>query len=126
MPTPPPNKQLLLIGASRGLGFALAEEYLERGWHVVATERSRTTSKLPTSRMSWTRRPEKRVFNIWITWVERFRGECEHAHRRRRGALHLSRSPRPDRSGHIGPERVACSGQQLGGRRLPQELARFP
>ena len=46
MPTPPPNKQLLLIGASRGLGFALAEEYLERGWHVVATERSRTTSKL--------------------------------------------------------------------------------
>jgi len=46
MPTLPPNKQLLLIGASRGLGFALAEEYLKRGWHVVATERSRTTSKL--------------------------------------------------------------------------------
>ena len=40
------TKQLLLIGASRGLGFALAEEYLKRGWHVVATERSRTTSKL--------------------------------------------------------------------------------
>ena len=46
MPTLPSNKQLLLIGASRGLGFALAEEYLKRGWHVVATERSRTTSKL--------------------------------------------------------------------------------
>jgi len=46
MPTPPPHKQLLLIGASRGLGFALAEEYLKRGWHVVATERSRTTSRL--------------------------------------------------------------------------------
>jgi len=46
MPTPSSNKQLLLIGASRGLGFALAEEYLKRGWHVVATERSRTTSKL--------------------------------------------------------------------------------
>jgi NAD(P)-dependent dehydrogenase (short-subunit alcohol dehydrogenase family) len=46
MPTLPPNKQLLLIGASRGLGFALAEEYLKRGWHVVATERSRTTSQL--------------------------------------------------------------------------------
>ena len=40
----PPS--LLLIGASRGLGFALAEEYLGRGWHVVATERVRTTSKL--------------------------------------------------------------------------------
>jgi NAD(P)-dependent dehydrogenase (short-subunit alcohol dehydrogenase family) len=46
MATIPPNKQLLLIGASRGLGFALAEEYLKRGWQVAATERSRTTSKL--------------------------------------------------------------------------------
>ena len=46
MPALPPNKQLLLIGASRGLGFALAEEYLKRGWQVAATERSRATSKL--------------------------------------------------------------------------------
>jgi NAD(P)-dependent dehydrogenase (short-subunit alcohol dehydrogenase family) len=46
MPTLSSNKQLLLIGASRGLGFALAEEYLKRGWHIVATERSRTTSQL--------------------------------------------------------------------------------
>jgi NAD(P)-dependent dehydrogenase (short-subunit alcohol dehydrogenase family) len=46
MPTRPSNKQLLLIGASRGLGFALAEEYLKRGWHVVATERNRATSQL--------------------------------------------------------------------------------
>ena len=45
MPTLSP-KQLLLIGASRGLGFALAEEYLKRGWYVAATERSRNTSKL--------------------------------------------------------------------------------
>jgi len=42
------SKSLLLIGASRGLGFALAEEYLRRGWHVVATERSGTTSQLHT------------------------------------------------------------------------------
>jgi NAD(P)-dependent dehydrogenase (short-subunit alcohol dehydrogenase family) len=40
------KKQLLLIGASRGLGFALSEEYVKRGWHVVATERNRTASKL--------------------------------------------------------------------------------
>lgn len=33
------RKNLLLIGASRGLGLAMAEEYLKRGWHVVATER---------------------------------------------------------------------------------------
>jgi len=46
MPTRPSHKQLLLIGASRGLGFALAEEYLKRGWHVVATERNRSTSQL--------------------------------------------------------------------------------
>jgi NAD(P)-dependent dehydrogenase (short-subunit alcohol dehydrogenase family) len=43
MHTTPSDKRLLLIGASRGLGFALAEEYLKRGWHVVATERNRTT-----------------------------------------------------------------------------------
>src|SRR5580700_8026625 len=47
MPPLSSNKRLLLIGASRGLGFALAEEYLRRGWHVVATERDRSTSKLP-------------------------------------------------------------------------------
>jgi NAD(P)-dependent dehydrogenase (short-subunit alcohol dehydrogenase family) len=46
MPTRSSEKQLLLIGASRGLGFALAEEYLKRGWHVLATERNSATSKL--------------------------------------------------------------------------------
>lgn len=39
-------KRLLLIGASRGLGFALAEEYLRRDWFVVGTERGRDKSKL--------------------------------------------------------------------------------
>ena len=34
MPSLSSDKALLLIGASRGLGFALAEEYLKRGWHV--------------------------------------------------------------------------------------------
>ncbi len=46
MPATSPDKNLLLIGASRGLGFALAEEYLKRGWHVVATERNGNASKL--------------------------------------------------------------------------------
>ena len=40
------DKTLLLIGASRGLGLALAEEYLKRGWHVVATERDSATTRL--------------------------------------------------------------------------------
>jgi NAD(P)-dependent dehydrogenase (short-subunit alcohol dehydrogenase family) len=46
MPSASSEKQLLLFGASRGLGLALAEEYLKRGWHVVATERDRATSRL--------------------------------------------------------------------------------
>lgn len=46
MPSSTPNKTLLLIGASRGLGFALAQEYLKRGWQVVATERDTGASAL--------------------------------------------------------------------------------
>ncbi|WP_426699718.1 SDR family NAD(P)-dependent oxidoreductase [Rhodanobacter sp. Col0626] len=46
MPPRSSNKKLLLIGASRGLGLALAEEYLKRGWAVVATERDASTSRL--------------------------------------------------------------------------------
>jgi NAD(P)-dependent dehydrogenase (short-subunit alcohol dehydrogenase family) len=41
-----PPKRLLLIDASRGLGFALTEEYLRRDWLIVATERGRDKSKL--------------------------------------------------------------------------------
>ncbi|WP_158884999.1 SDR family NAD(P)-dependent oxidoreductase [Rhodanobacter sp. L36] len=46
MPALSSNKKLLLIGASRGLGLALAEEYLKRGWDVVATERAGSKSGL--------------------------------------------------------------------------------
>lgn len=46
MPPVESNKTVLLIGASRGLGFAMVEEYLRRGWHVIATCRSSSTSKL--------------------------------------------------------------------------------
>lgn len=39
------NKQTaLIVGASRGLGFALAEEWLGRDWRVIATARSRSES----------------------------------------------------------------------------------
>jgi NAD(P)-dependent dehydrogenase (short-subunit alcohol dehydrogenase family) len=31
------KKTIAIIGASRGLGLALAEEYCTRGWHVIAT-----------------------------------------------------------------------------------------
>lgn len=46
MPTESSCRKLLLIGASRGLGLALAEEYLKRGWEVVATERGGRPSGL--------------------------------------------------------------------------------
>jgi NAD(P)-dependent dehydrogenase (short-subunit alcohol dehydrogenase family) len=36
---------VLIIGASRGLGFALAEEYCSRDWQVIATVR-RTSEQL--------------------------------------------------------------------------------
>jgi NAD(P)-dependent dehydrogenase (short-subunit alcohol dehydrogenase family) len=37
--TAPAGKTALIIGASRGLGYALAAEYLARGWRVTATVR---------------------------------------------------------------------------------------
>ncbi len=41
----PPDKTILLIGASRGLGYAMAAEYLKHGWNVVATVRG--TARTP-------------------------------------------------------------------------------
>ncbi|MGI4814324.1 MAG: SDR family NAD(P)-dependent oxidoreductase [Janthinobacterium lividum] len=41
-----PQKTVLLIGASRGLGFAMVEEYLKRDWRVIATGRQGATQKL--------------------------------------------------------------------------------
>jgi NAD(P)-dependent dehydrogenase (short-subunit alcohol dehydrogenase family) len=37
--SPASGRRVLLIGASRGLGLALAQEWLRCGWHVVATVR---------------------------------------------------------------------------------------
>lgn len=34
-----PNRQALVVGASRGLGLVLADELSRRGWHVIATTR---------------------------------------------------------------------------------------
>ena len=36
------DQTALIVGASRGIGLGLAEEYLRRGWRVIATERSRS------------------------------------------------------------------------------------
>src|ERR1700677_2556074 len=40
------GKTVLIIGASRGLGYALAAEYLSRGWQVTATVRGTRRTEL--------------------------------------------------------------------------------
>jgi NAD(P)-dependent dehydrogenase (short-subunit alcohol dehydrogenase family) len=46
MPAPRSGPTALIIGASRGLGLALAEEYTKRGWRVVATVRGSARTSL--------------------------------------------------------------------------------
>jgi NAD(P)-dependent dehydrogenase (short-subunit alcohol dehydrogenase family) len=36
---------LLLVGASRGLGYAMAEEFLQRGWNVLGTVRGEARTR---------------------------------------------------------------------------------
>lgn len=40
------QKTVVLVGASRGLGFAMVEEYLKRGWRVIATARQDSAQRL--------------------------------------------------------------------------------
>src|SRR5260370_30995155 len=46
-----PSPTALIIGASRGLGLAIAEEYLRRGWHVTGTVRRTARSEEHTSEL---------------------------------------------------------------------------
>jgi NAD(P)-dependent dehydrogenase (short-subunit alcohol dehydrogenase family) len=46
MPASGSPSRLLLIGASRGLGLALAEDFLARGWHVTGTVRGEGRTRL--------------------------------------------------------------------------------
>jgi NAD(P)-dependent dehydrogenase (short-subunit alcohol dehydrogenase family) len=59
-------KTLLLIGASRGLGLALAEQYLERGWQVVGTVRGGARTKLHDLRERWNGRLEIETVDITV------------------------------------------------------------
>jgi NAD(P)-dependent dehydrogenase (short-subunit alcohol dehydrogenase family) len=43
---PAVRKSLLLVGASRGLGYAMAEEFLARGWNVTGTVRGTARTRL--------------------------------------------------------------------------------
>ncbi|MCP5420295.1 MAG: SDR family NAD(P)-dependent oxidoreductase [Gammaproteobacteria bacterium] len=46
MPTTSISPTVLIIGASRGLGHAMAAEFLKKGWNVVGTARGGTTRTL--------------------------------------------------------------------------------
>jgi NAD(P)-dependent dehydrogenase (short-subunit alcohol dehydrogenase family) len=46
MPRSSSTKTILIIGASRGLGYAMAEAYFERGWSVVGTVRAKSRTRL--------------------------------------------------------------------------------
>ncbi len=46
MPHPSSTKTVLIVGASRGLGYAMAEEYLKHGWSVVGTVRGESRTRL--------------------------------------------------------------------------------
>jgi NAD(P)-dependent dehydrogenase (short-subunit alcohol dehydrogenase family) len=41
-----PRKTILLIGASRGLGYSMTQEFSERGWNVVGTVRGSSGTDL--------------------------------------------------------------------------------
>lgn len=41
-----PASTILLIGASRGIGYAMAAEFLNQGWNVIGTVRGNTRTKL--------------------------------------------------------------------------------
>jgi NAD(P)-dependent dehydrogenase (short-subunit alcohol dehydrogenase family) len=60
------QKTVLLIGASRGLGFAMVEEYLKRGWRVIATGRQNSTTGLLQLAKAWHEALEVETVDITI------------------------------------------------------------
>ena len=44
--TPPSSPSILLLGASRGIGYAMAEDFVKRAWHVVGTVRAGARTRL--------------------------------------------------------------------------------
>ncbi len=54
----------LIVGASRGLGLALVEEYLSRGWDVIGTERGKSRSGLQALKAKYGARLEIETVDI--------------------------------------------------------------
>ncbi|MDQ0393569.1 SDR family NAD(P)-dependent oxidoreductase [Labrys monachus] len=60
----PSSPVALIVGASRGLGLALAAEYLKRGWHVVATARGTGRTALHDLADQWNSKLEIETVDI--------------------------------------------------------------
>ena len=61
-----PRKSVLVIGASRGLGLAIVEQYLERGRHVVGTVRGSARTKLHDLHEQWAGQLEIETVDITV------------------------------------------------------------
>ena len=57
--------RVLLFGASRGLGLALAEKWVEGGWHVTATVRE--TGKTALHELAERHRPQVEIESLDVT-----------------------------------------------------------
>lgn len=73
-PSPSSCKTLLLIGASRGLGYAMAEEFLKRSWNVVGTVRGQSWTRLHELSQRCPGRVE--IENLDITIAEQIAALC--------------------------------------------------
>ncbi len=60
------RKNLLLIGASRGLGLAMVKEFAERGWNVVGTVRGSSPTGLHDLKLQMPERVDIETVDITI------------------------------------------------------------
>jgi NAD(P)-dependent dehydrogenase (short-subunit alcohol dehydrogenase family) len=64
--SPDSPKTVLIVGASRGLGCAMAEEFLKRGWNVVGTTRGVARTALHDLAQRWPHQLEIESLDITV------------------------------------------------------------
>ncbi|MDA8426629.1 MAG: SDR family NAD(P)-dependent oxidoreductase [Treponema sp.] len=70
------NKTALVVGSSRGLGLAIAEELLRRDWNVIGTVREGTRTKLHDLAEKWTGRLTIRYLDMTFpAQIERLKSD---------------------------------------------------
>jgi len=70
------SKTALIVGASRGLGLAIVEELLKRGWNVVGTVRDEARTKLHDLAEEWNGQLRVKSLDMTIPQqIERLKSE---------------------------------------------------